>query len=304
MEDEPVGADDRRRFFRGGELNRLLILAAVMVVGWVAVWQYFQARPQAEEPATKSVAKPEVVVSDKAPEFETVSDRTPLGFRDNAAYSYLLDKARAVPAAELAGKARRDVLLTHLWERPELYRGVPVHILGTARRTLRYESKLSRTGWLYETWVVTPDERKVPYCCVSEEVPEGFPLGANVAETVVFNGYFLKIMRYEATDTVRGSPLLVGKLGWDAPVAGGGGPVAPAIPGGAMSPRLFWSLVALGVIFLLSFGRWIHQLLSFLRGSRPRPSPSPRVTEEIHPEALESWVNMQATGEGWDEEPE
>ncbi|QEH37434.1 hypothetical protein OJF2_60250 [Aquisphaera giovannonii] len=298
-----MGRDDRRGFFRGGELGRLLLLAAIMVVGWAMVWQYGHARPQAEEPTPRAGAIPEPVAPDKATEFESVSDRTPLGFRDNAAYAYLLRKARDLSPAELAARARRDILLTHLWERPELYRGVPVHILGTARRTLRYESKLSRTGWLYETWVVTPDERKVPYCCVSEEVREGFPLGANVAETVVFNGYFLKIMKYEAADTARGSPLLVGKVGWDAPATGAGGAAAPAIPGGAMPPRLFWTLAALGVIFLLTLGRWARQLRQSF-GSRPRASSGPRPTEDIQPEDLEDWVNNQARadGEGWDED--
>ncbi|WP_165219474.1 hypothetical protein [Aquisphaera insulae] len=293
-----MGDDDRRGFFRGAELSRFLVLAAIMVIGWVAVWQYVQARPQADEPTPRAGGRPEPVVADRAPEFETVSDRTPLGFRDNAAYSYLLEKARDVSAADLAGRARRDILLTHLWERPELYRGVPIHILGTARRTLRYESKLSRTGWLYETWIVTPDERKVPYCCVSEEVPDRFPLGANVAETVVFNGYFLKIMKYEAADTARGSPLLVGKVGWEAPPgAAGGEPVAPPVPGGSMSPRIFWSLVVLGVIFLLSFSRWISQIRALLGSSRPSSTPAPRPTEEIHPADLASWVDDQARAE-------
>ena len=58
-----------------------------------------------------------------------------MSFRDNAAYAYLLEKARERTAAELARESRRDVFLTHLWERPEHYRGVPVHLLGTALRS-------------------------------------------------------------------------------------------------------------------------------------------------------------------------
>ena len=47
-----------------------------------------------------------------------------------------------------------------------------------------------------------PDATKYPYSCVFEDAPDGFPLGADVFERVVFNGYFLKIMKYEAGDVL------------------------------------------------------------------------------------------------------
>ena len=150
-----------RRYFRGSELPRLLMLGAVMVVGWGLVWRFANQRPQPAEPVARAEPKPEPVVADRADEFETVTDRTPMSFRDNAAYAYLLEKARKLTPVELAAQSRRDILLTHLWERPELYRGVPIHLLGTARRVLRYESKLSKTGWMYEAWIVTPDAPKL-----------------------------------------------------------------------------------------------------------------------------------------------
>ena len=53
-----------------------------------------------------------------------------MSFRDNAAYTKLLDRARGKTPAEVAVESRRDILMTHLWERPDLYRGVPIHILG------------------------------------------------------------------------------------------------------------------------------------------------------------------------------
>ena len=100
---------------------------------------------------------------------------------------------------------------------------MPIHLLGTARRVLRFESKLSKTGWLYEAWIVAPDAPKFPYTCVFEEAPEGFPLGADVSERVVFNGYFLKIMKYQAGDVARGAPVLVGQIGWAPAAAPAGG---------------------------------------------------------------------------------
>src|SRR6516165_12000754 len=125
-------------------------------------------------------------------------------------------------------------------------------------RTLCCEYKLSGPGLIYEAWVVTPDARRVTYCCVFEEPPAGFPLGTSVSERVVFNGYFLKIMKYEAGDLTRGAPVLVGKIGWEPNAApadfGGAGQRPPA-----MSSRLLWSLVVLSAMFLISMGRWIFQ---------------------------------------------
>ncbi len=171
---EPIQTPSRR-FFLGSEFPLLLLLAAVMVGGWALVWQYVHQKPTPEEPVAQAEPHPQPVVADHAEAFETVTDRTPMTFRDNAAYAYLLDKARDRTPSELARQSRRDILLTHLWERPELYRGVPVHLLGTARRVLRFESKLSRTGWLYEAWIVSPDAPRYPYSCVFEQAPEGSP---------------------------------------------------------------------------------------------------------------------------------
>ena len=175
---------------------------------------------------------------------------------------------------------------------------MPIHLLGTARRVLRFESKLSKTGWLYEAWIVAPDAPKFPYTCVFEEAPEGFPLGADVSERVVFNGYFLKIMKYQAGDVARGAPVLVGQIGW-APAAAPAGGGAPA----AESNRLlYWSLVVLGVMFLMSLGRWVFQLSHFLSGPRSSIIPASHPAEDIPPGKLDAWVDSVANTE--EEEPE
>jgi hypothetical protein len=276
----------------------MLFLAAIMVAGWVAVWEYVHARPQPPEAAPKASTKPEPVIADHAVEFETVTDRTPMSFRDNAAYAYLLEKARKLTPVDLARQSRRDIVLTHLWERPELYRGVPIHLFGTAVRTLRFESKLSKSGWLYEAWVSTPDVRRVMYCCVFEEPPEGFPMGPNVSERIVFNGYFLKIMKYEAGDITRGAPLLVGKLGWE--------PGTATAPAGqpVISTRLFWSLVVLGVLFFVSLGRWSFQLFRYFSGPRSTYVPTTFPSQDIPAEDLKAWVDSvsKPADDEWDEE--
>ena len=182
------------------------MLVAVLVLGVLLFWQFGRTRPRPTASPVVVEENPRPVEPDRSVAFESVTDRTPMSLRDNAAYALLLDRARGRTPDALAGESRRDILLTHLWERPERYRGVPVHIDGSALRVLRYESKLSKTGWLYEAWIDTPDSGRFPYVCVFEEAPKGFPIGANVSERVVFNGYFLKIMKYEASDVARARP--------------------------------------------------------------------------------------------------
>lgn len=277
-------------FFRGSEFPRLALFLAVMLVGWGLVWRLAQrGRPPqiaAVQPKAAVAGAPKPVVPDPSPEFETVEDRTPIGFRDTAAYALLIDRARSQTPGELAREARRDLVLAHLWERPEHYRGVPIHLLGTVRRILYYESKLSRTGWLYEAWVFPVDERTVPYVCVFEEAPRGLPIGPDVSERVVFNGYFLKIMRYQAGDVTRGAPVLVGRIGWE-----------PSPAEGARAPdldrTLFWSLVVLGGLFAVSLARWgfqLFRLFSGASGAKRREQSANPPSDELDPERFQNWI--------------
>jgi hypothetical protein len=260
------------------------------------VWQFAHKRPEPAEPPATATANPEPLVADRSIEFETVTDRTPLEFRDNAAYDLLLARARAKTPVELAAVARRDVVLANLWQNPAQYRGVPIHLLGSAMRVLRYPSKLSNAGWLYEAWISTPETSPIPYVCVFEAAPEGLPIGQDVNERVVFNGYFLKIMKYQARDVPRGAPLLVGRIGWT--------PHATPAAGGS-NRTLFWSLVILGVLFFGSLGRWLYQLrrLFTTPGTSPLAS-SAHPNEEIDPDALDAWARSMAPEDGstWEAE--
>ena len=155
-----------------------------MVVGWGLVWQFAQQQPEPVEPraarrdqARARRARPLGGVRDgHRPDPDVVPRQ-----RGLCATSWRRPASRRPRSSPR--QSRRDIVLTHLWERPELYRGVPVHLLGTAMRVIRFESKLSKTGWLYEAWIVTPDARKYPYTCVFEEPPAGFPIGTDRLRT-------------------------------------------------------------------------------------------------------------------------
>lgn len=270
-------------FFRGTELPRLLVLVGIMVVGLFLFWQYGRNRPAPVAPPAVVGEPPRPVEPDLSTEFESVTDRTPLSFRDTAAYKLLLDRARGLSPEDLAAESRRDVLLTHLWERPGRYRGVPIHLDGTALRVLRYESKLSKAGWLYEAWIETPDSGRFPYVCVFEDAPRGLPIGANVSEHVVFNGYFFKIMKYEAADVARGAPLLVGRIGWDPRQSAG----AQASGSGS---TLKWTLGLLAFMFVVTLARWIVAMSRAMGRGGHSTARVASPTDEIDPAALEQWV--------------
>ena len=298
--------DERAGLFRGSELPRLLTLIAVAVVGWVVVWKLAPIQAVPADPQERVAGTPAPIVPDTGPEFETVKDRTAVSFRDSAAYEVLLRRARETTPVALAAEARRDVALAQLYERPAHYRGVPIHILGRCLRVLRYESKLSRNGWLYEAWVSTYDDltfdsQKFPYICVFEDPPKGLPIGEKVSERVVFNGYFLKLSLYQSPAARPFAPVLVGRIGWTPP--------AQPTDDGGRSLR-FWAAALVGVLFLFTLIRWLATLRRSLT-FRPAGTRKPeRPLDEIAPEALAQWVETVSDDEerlrslGQDEAPE
>jgi hypothetical protein len=280
-------------FFRGNELPKLLVLVAITVAGTILVWKYTQNLPApAPEPEPAARVAPPMVQPDKAPEFETVSDKTPIGFRDFAAYDLLLKRARETTAAELAKQSHRGVYFTDLWERPEHYRGVPVHLLGNALRITSFESKRTPHGLLYEAWINTHESQGYPYYCLFEDLPPGLPLGPDVAERVVFNGYFLKQMRYLAgKDIQRAAPVLIGRIGWTRK------PVAVH-----RDDRVKWMALVVAILFVISLYRWIAGLRRSLSPASRAEALSRRPSEELDPTDLAEWVESVRADESEDQE--
>ena len=94
------------------------------------------------------------------------------------------------------------------------------------------------------------------------------------------------------------APVLVGQIGWARHAAPAGG----AAPAAESNPLLYWSLVVLGVLFLMSLGRWVFQLCRFLSGPRPTIIPASHPAEGITSDELGAWVDSLANTE--EEEPE
>lgn len=277
----------RGRLFQGTELPRFLILSAILAIGWPVFLLYGGPSLDSSDDPQPSVSSigdvPPLPPPDADEVLAAVQDKTPMGFRDNAAYALLLARVREQSAAELAANSRRDVMFTHLWQKPERYRGLPIHLDGTINRVLSYEvaTTLAPGGRIYEAWAVTPDSTPNPFVLVFENPPAGLPGGTDLDERMSFNGYFFKLMSYKAADTFRHAPLLVGQLTRV--------PRPATFTGTYSRTTVLWSLLLVGVLTVIALLRLAFQtgkqqakvhfreeeLLSSAIGESPLPDHSP-----------------------------
>ena len=207
---------------------------------------------------------------------KAVQDRVALQDFDMPAYWQLMRWSRTRPIAELEKLARRDVPYSHLWDEPNLYRGQPIRLKLHIRRVLQYEPSKNPQDLktVYEAWGWTEDSRSFPFCVVFPDKPAGLPIGTDVDADVVFVGYFLKWMSYQAFDVKKNAPLLVGRMRSAAPTAG-------AAKGGGWETA-FLTIVA-GVL-LVSFIGWFA-----VNGLR-RPRTIVAATTAVPDQLPENWL--------------
>ena len=279
-----------RGLFRGTEFPRLIFLIAIVLVGWPMVLLF--ARPRADEPPPpplKVAASLPPVTPDTGVEFGAVQDKQAVTIKESAAYSILLHRVRDTSPGKLAADARHDVFFTHLWDSPEKFRGVPVHLAGRVVRALAHpvNENLASGKQLYEAWIYTDENPKFPDVLIFEEPPAGFPVGANLNLNVTFDGYFFKLLRYEAGDGRRAAPMLVGRLYWTPPATTGRPPIVDT---SLLTRRnLVISLVVVLVTYIaIRVALVIHRILN------PRREPGPRTGAlsegQIAPADLSRWL--------------
>jgi hypothetical protein len=283
--------------FRGQELPRLLLLLAIAVAGWIFFIYLYWAESRKPVPAAaRPIAEtPPLPPPDDSPPFRGIEDRTGMTIRDNPAYAELLARARRTPPAELARISRRDVLFTHLIDDPQRYRGLPIHLQGTARRVemLPVETRgIAPKGRLFEAWVVTPDSQGYPLILVFEDAPGTLPGGEDVSETVAFDGYFLKLKAYFAGDKRgRFAPLLIGRLTHI--------PHLDETAGGTSPRSMLWTFAPLALFVVYVAVRWTLHLRRALAPKPVRRRVIPP-NDEIDPETLAAWAESPKPE---DEEP-
>jgi hypothetical protein len=213
------------------------LLFALAVLGMLyermrdpATWVWFTGEnpaavdvsPQAVQPAAAPpkeliVAGPNDLDPDAVAEMalllKPVRDKTDLVGREMPAYWRLMEWSLSQPFAQLEQRALRDVPFQMVWSDPDRYRGKLVRMRMHVRRVLQHDAPGNplKLKEVFEVYAWTDDSLSHPYVVVIPECPPGLPVGSDVHGEIVFVGYFLKIMRGEAFDKLRGYPLFIGR---------------------------------------------------------------------------------------------
>lgn len=271
------------------------LLPLVALAGLLALYLKVTREPPRRPAARGGIADaPPLPPPIDDPAFDAVEDRTSVGFRELPAYKLLLDRLRATEPATLADEARTDVYFADFLKEPERYRGLPIRLQGTARRILPIEDlppALAGDGRLVEAWTITEDSvigpKAYPYVLVLDDPPEGMPGGFDVNAFLVFRGFFFKLLAYQAGDTKRAAPMLIGHAEY---VPRASGPEPGQAIGGQRA--ILMALIAALVLFL--FARTVLTLKSAIAPSRRHYRLPPR--DQISPEELDAFLQ----GEGDD----
>ncbi|CAN5745742.1 hypothetical protein BH23PLA1_BH23PLA1_43920 [soil metagenome] len=287
--------DDRQEFdeSRGPEWTRLVMWLTLTVgcLAVISVYLYVQLGGESSNgPSAPGIGDlAPLPPPEDSPIFEAVRDRAPPQFRENAAYADLLRRSRETSAEDLLAEARTDVLFPDLLARPERYRGLPIRLQGTAILVKPVEDvppSFSASGRLFEAWVVTRDSQRFPYVLVFEDPPEGLPAGTGVRAFVVFQGYFFKLMAYQAGDKPRVAPMLIGQLSYH-PEHGG----EHDRPGGLGAPGSWLPAVIVGMLALYLIFRTTQQTRRLFAPAKSRRPTGSAPSQEISPEALADWLD-------------
>lgn len=294
----------RRRVLHSSDSTRLVSMLGLLLVLCVliarakdpAVWAWLveeEAAPTGfaavEPPATgphgrgtptavPAVAQPEIpAITDEDPEqrdaareeFQAITDRTTaLQPEEMPAYWRLMTWVEQQSAATLQARSSPDFVFNDLMQEPAVNRGRLLKLSLNVRRVLSYEVPPNPLGIrrLYEVWGFTNESKAWLYVGITAHLPEGLPMGPDVAEEALFFGYFFKVQGYlEAAAGPRaaplGAPLLLGRLEWH-----------PAIHPTGRNQELPWviGLAALACLFVV--GRGVVAFLRF-RGRSHRRHP-------------------------------
>lgn len=202
---------------------------------------------------------------------KVVEDKKKLQPFEMLAYWQLMAWSRTRSLADFEKVAQRDVPFTQLWEQPDLYRGHAIRLRMHVRRVLKFNVEENPLGLkeVFEVWGWTEESRSYPYVVVLPELPAGLKVGTDVSGEVVFVGYFLKWMSYEAFDVKKNAPLLVGRCRT----------VALAIPSSATQGwELAFLALAAGAAVV---GLTIWYLLSSSKRGRMQLPPSATLPDSL-----------------------
>jgi len=176
-------------------------------------------------------------------QFEGVLDKHKVVETDMPAYWRLMRWARALSFAEMEERAKRDVPFSDLFMDPEEHRGELIRLRLHVRRITAGKAHENSAGvkMMYDLWGVTDESKSNFYAVACAELPPEIPVSTDAYSEVVFVGYFLKVLGFEAGDgKERGAPMLIGRV----KAVGGGRTIAQRRSEGLLA------MVAIGVAII------------------------------------------------------
>lgn len=206
------------------------------------------AEEPGEEPAEESDEERQARLKDL---LSLVSDNTTkMKPRESPAYFALVKDVLDHTPEELRSKARENPRFNDFYSDPAKHRGELVHLVLNLRRILPVDIKTPNAAGvtkLYELWGWTDEAKAWMYCCITPELPPGFPTQGDVDKRIELTGYFFKMQAYQpggAEPNARNlvAPLIIGRI---AP--------APKAPSEAetMGNWPFYLIGGFGLIILL-----------------------------------------------------
>jgi hypothetical protein len=147
--------------------------------------------------------------------FEVVADKQPMRDVDMPAYWRLMKWARRRSFVELEKRANPDVPIAKLAREPEKHRGELIRLRMRVRQIVEWDDVPENSAGVTTTYDLaggTEESRGNPYVVVCFELPPAIKVATRTDVDVVFVGYFLKILKYDAFASARGAPVLIGRV--------------------------------------------------------------------------------------------
>lgn len=146
-------------------------------------------------------------------QLETVQDDSPLRRAEMEAWRRLLQVLHETEERDLRKRSEGLVSYGQLFQQSKAYRGRLVTVRGQLRRALR--AGMPQNPWgqehYYQTWLQPDDQPANPIQIYCLQLPEGFPLGMEIDESVEITGFYFKRAAYQAQDGLRTAPTLAAK---------------------------------------------------------------------------------------------
>ncbi len=108
-------------------------------------------------------------------------------------------------------------LFVDVFRNPSHWQGRLITLRGHVRQVITHpgDSTLFQGQPLHELWLYTEDSQHIPTVIVTPSLPQDFPVGSDLIESVTVTGCFFKMYAYRSQDEGRLAPLvLAGHVQW------------------------------------------------------------------------------------------